>query len=65
MPVRIPRERDALLITLERDGEDPATREAHGGEQALLYAIGMLIACRRLRAGDRLTVRADGDDIAA
>ena len=58
MPVHIRREPGALLIMLERDGEDPATRQARGGEQALLYAVAMLIECGVLRAGDRLTVEA-------
>jgi hypothetical protein len=58
MPVHIRHEPDALLIVLERDGEEPATRRANGGEQALLFAVAMLIDCRRLRVGDRLTVEA-------
>jgi len=58
MPVHIRHEPDALLLVLERDGEEPQTRRAVGGEQALLFAVTMLIDCRRLRGGDRLTVEA-------
>jgi len=58
MVARIRHEPHALLIVLERDGEEPRTRRAVGGEQALLFAVAMLTDCRRLRAGDRLTVEA-------
>jgi hypothetical protein len=58
MPGHTRREPDALLLMLERDGEEPQTRRAVGGEQALLFAMTMLIDCRRLRVGDRLTVEA-------
>jgi hypothetical protein len=57
MPVHARHEPDALLITLERDGEEPVTRQASGGEQALLFALALLIECRQLQVGDRLTVR--------
>jgi hypothetical protein len=39
MPVHIRLEPDALLLVLERDGEEPATRRANGGEQVLLFAV--------------------------
>ena len=58
MPVHMRHEPDALLLVLEGDGEEPSTRQANGGEQALLYAITMLIDCWRLRVGDRLFVEA-------
>jgi len=66
MPVHVRPEPDALLIVLERDGEDPQTQRATTGEQALLFALTMLIGCQRLRINDRLTVSAvENDDIAA
>jgi hypothetical protein len=43
VPVHIRHEPDALLIVMERDGEEPATRRANDGEQALLFAVTMLI----------------------
>lgn len=58
MPVHVRHDPHALVIVLERDGEEPATRRASDGGQALLFAMAMLIDCRRLRAGDRLTVEA-------
>jgi len=62
MPAHIRRDPDALLIVLTRDGEEPQTRRAIGGEQALLSAISMLTECRYLRTGDMLIVQAaDGD----
>jgi hypothetical protein len=45
------------LIVLNRDGEEPQTRRAIGGEQALLFAVSMLIECRQLRTGDLLIVQ--------
>jgi hypothetical protein len=54
----IKREPDALSLQFERDGEEPERKLAHGGRQALLFAIGMLIGHTRLLAGDRLTVSA-------
>jgi hypothetical protein len=57
MSVHVKPEPDALLIVFERDGEEPATRQASGGEQACLFAVRMLIDHRRLRVGDRLTVK--------
>jgi hypothetical protein len=62
MPVHIRHEPGALLIVLNRDGEEPQTRRAVGGEQALLFAVAMLIECRRLRTGDLLIVQdTDGE----
>jgi|GraSoi2013_100cm_1033763.scaffolds.fasta_scaffold225209_1 hypothetical protein len=58
MAARTRREPDALLLQFERDGEEPERKLAHGGRQALLFAIGMLIGHTRLMAGDRLTVSA-------
>jgi hypothetical protein len=55
-------EPNALLIVFERDGEEPATRHANGGEQACLFAVRMLIDHRALRVGDRLTVRGPSSD---
>jgi hypothetical protein len=62
MPGQIRHEPDALLIVLRRDGEETQTRRAVGGEQALLFAVSMLIECRRLRTGDLLIVQGlDGE----
>ena len=62
MPVHIRHEPGALLIVLNRDGEEPQTRRAVDGEQALLFAVAMLIECRRLRTGDLLIVQdTDGE----
>jgi hypothetical protein len=58
MPAHIRREPGALLIVLNRDAEEPQTRRAVGGEQALLFAISMLTECRYLRTGDLLIVQA-------
>ena len=62
MPARLKREPDALLIVWERDGEEPITRRADGPQQACLFAVRLLIDCRGLRAGDRLTVREESAD---
>src|SRR5258708_9323535 len=56
MPAHIKHEPGALLIVLNRDGEEPQTRRAVGGEQALLFAISMLIRCRQLPTDDLLKV---------
>ena len=62
MPAHIKREPGALLIVLNRDGEEPQSRRAVGGEQALLFAVAMLIECRQLRTGDLLMVQGlDGE----
>ncbi len=62
MPVHIRHEPDALLIVLNRDGEEPQSRRAVGGEQALLFAVAMLTDCRQLRSGDLLIVQSlDGE----
>jgi hypothetical protein len=62
MPAHIRREPGALLIVLNRDGEESQTRRAVGGEQALLFAISMLTGCGYLRTGDLLIVQAaDGE----
>jgi hypothetical protein len=57
MPAHVKREPGALLIVLNRDGEEPQSRRAVGGEQALLFAVAMLIECRQLRTGDLLIVQ--------
>ena len=62
MPVHVKRAGDALLIVWERDGEEPVTRRADGPQQACLFAVRLLIDCRGLRAGDRLTVREESAD---
>jgi hypothetical protein len=62
MPVHVKREPDALLIVLHRDGEKAQTRRAVGGEQALLFAVAMLVECGQLRTGDLLIVQGlDGE----
>jgi hypothetical protein len=62
MPAHIKPEPGALLLVLNRDGEEPHTRRAVGGEQALLFAVAMLIECRQLRTGDLLMVQGlDGE----
>ena len=62
MPAHVKREPGALLIVLNRDGEEPQSRRAVGGEQALLFAVAMLIECRQLRTGDLLIVQGlDGE----
>ncbi len=62
MPVRLKHEPGALLIVLNRDGEVAQTRRAVGGEQALLFAVSMLVECRQLRTGDLLMVQGlDGE----
>jgi hypothetical protein len=47
---------DALMVTFERDGEDPIRIEAADGDRAMFRAVAILLAHRRLQAGDRLTV---------
>ena len=62
MPVHTRHEPGALLLVLNRDGEEPQSRRAVGGEQALLFAVAMLIECRQLRTGDLLMVQGlDGE----
>jgi hypothetical protein len=55
---RIRREPEMLRLKFERDGEEPETKLARGGRQALLYAVGLLIQRTRLRVGDKLSVHA-------
>ncbi len=63
MPMHVKHEPGALLVVLNRDGEEPQTRRAVGGEQALLFAISLLIGCRQLRTGDLLIVQGlDGEN---
>jgi hypothetical protein len=42
MPVHVKHEPSALLIVLNRDGEEAQTRRAVGGEQALLLPLSCL-----------------------
>lgn len=58
MPVHMKHEPDALVITFERDGEEPETLMAANGRQALTHAVGLIVTHRELQAGDRLTVTA-------
>ena len=52
----------ALLIVLNRDGEEPQSRRAVGGEQALLFAVATLVECGHLRIDDLLMVQGlDGE----
>ena len=63
MPMHVKHEPGALLVVLNRDGEEPQTRRAVGGEQALLFAVALLIECRQLRTGDLLMVQVvDGEN---
>jgi hypothetical protein len=39
MPARIRRDPEVLMIILEREGEEPATRQARDRHEALLFAI--------------------------
>jgi hypothetical protein len=65
MPAYTRFEPSALIVQFERDGEEPEQKLAHGGWQALLYAVGILIGHSTLVVGDRLTVMAAdvADDI--
>ena len=58
MVARVKHEPDALVVTFERDGEEPIRLEAADGDKALLRAVAILLAHRKLHAGDRLTVEA-------
>jgi hypothetical protein len=51
----------ALVVTFTRDGEDPVRVEAVDGAQALLRAVALLLAHRRLQAGDRLLIDSAND----
>jgi hypothetical protein len=62
MVARVKHQPDALLIVFERDGEEPMTRRADGPQQACLFAVRLLIDCRGLQAGDRLSVRKESAD---
>jgi hypothetical protein len=46
MPAHVKREPDVLLVVFERDGKEPASRHASGGEQACLFAVRLLIDYR-------------------
>jgi hypothetical protein len=67
MVARTHKEPDGLVLRFERDGDRPEHQHAPGGRDALLLAIGMLIARDHLLVGDRLSVLAgtadDGDVI--
>jgi len=61
--MHVKHEPGALLVVLNRDGEEPQTRRAVGGEQALLFAISLLIGCRQLRTGELLILQGlDGEN---
>jgi hypothetical protein len=55
---RVKREPSGLTITFERDGEEPVLVSVTDGTGALRRAVEMLLANRKLQAGDRLTVEA-------
>lgn len=58
MVARVRKEPDVLVVTFERDGEEPVRIEAADGEKALLRAVALLLAYSKLHAGDRLRVEA-------
>jgi hypothetical protein len=58
MVARVKHEPDALAVVFERDGEEPIRVEAADGEKAVLRAVTILLAHRRLHVGDKLTVTA-------
>jgi hypothetical protein len=58
MVARVKHEPDALAVVFERNGEDPIRIEAADGDKALLRAVAILLAHRRLHPGDKLSVRA-------
>jgi hypothetical protein len=51
----------ALVVTFERDGEEPVRIEVADGDKAVLRAVALLLAHRMLHAGDRLTVTTSDD----
>jgi hypothetical protein len=58
MVARIKHEPDALVVVFERDGEEPVRVAAADGDKALVRAVALLLAHRRLHAGDRLWIEA-------
>jgi hypothetical protein len=56
MVARVKHEPDALAVVFERDGEEPIRIEVADGDKALLRAVAILLAHRRLHVGDKLTV---------
>jgi hypothetical protein len=58
MAVRCRRETGTLAVTFQRDGEAPERLQATDGRQAIQHAVRLLLAHRKLRSGDRLTVEA-------
>ena len=59
MVARTRPESDALTVTFERDGEEPIRIEAADGDRAMVRAVAILLAHRKLQPGDRLTVTTD------
>jgi hypothetical protein len=57
MVARTKPEPDALVVTFERDGEEPVRITAANGEKAVLRAVAILLAHRKLHAGDRLWIK--------
>jgi hypothetical protein len=47
---------DRLLVQFERDGEPLVRVQAIDGEKAVLRAVTLLLAHKRLRVGDRLSI---------
>jgi hypothetical protein len=58
MVARTKHEPDTLLVVFERDGEEPVRIAAADGEKAVLRAVAILLAHRKLHAGDRLWIKA-------
>jgi hypothetical protein len=55
---RVKPESGGLTVVFEREGEEPVSVEAADGEKAVLRAVALLLAHRRLHAGDRLWIKA-------
>jgi hypothetical protein len=58
MVARIKPESEALVVVFERDGEEPVRVAAADGEKAVLRAVTILLAHRKLHVGDRLWIEA-------
>ncbi len=58
MVARTRHEPEALAVVFERDGEEQVRVEAADGEKAVLRAVAILLAHRKLHAGDRLWIEA-------
>jgi hypothetical protein len=58
MVARIRREPDILVVVFERDGEEPVRVEVADGEKAVLRAVAILLAHRKLHVGDHLWIDA-------